>query len=146
MSTVRRTGDCSAQQVFDVLADGWTYGSWVVGAARIREVDPDWPAVGTNIHHSVGAWPAMSNDRTTVLEMEPGRRVMLKARGWPAGEATVDIVITPVGEGVEVSITEDATAGPGRMIPQPLRAPLLAWRNTETLHRLLLLAHGRPRR
>jgi hypothetical protein len=27
-----------------VLHDGWTYPVWVVGASRMRGVDPGWPA------------------------------------------------------------------------------------------------------
>lgn len=44
-------------QVFAVLADGWLYPLWVVGASHMRQVDEGWPAVGTRIHHSVSPWP-----------------------------------------------------------------------------------------
>ena len=37
---------------------GWSFATWVVGACRIRSVDPGWPSAGTGIEHSVGAWPA----------------------------------------------------------------------------------------
>jgi len=29
--------------VWSMLADGWMYATWVVGAARVRLVDADWP-------------------------------------------------------------------------------------------------------
>ncbi len=127
-----------------MLAEGWHYGSWVVGAARIRDVDPHWPAVGSRIHHSVGSWPLLLDDHTEVLECEPGRRLVLRARGWPAGEATVSLTLTatPTG-GVQVEMWEDATSGPGTLVPRPLREPLISARNTEALRRLLLLAAGR---
>ena len=47
--------NASIDDVWSVLSDGWLYPLWVVGASRMRDVDPDWPAVGSRIHHSVGA-------------------------------------------------------------------------------------------
>lgn len=55
-----------------MLADGWLYPSWVVGASRMREVDVKWPASRSRIHHSVGVWPALIDDHTKVLESIPG--------------------------------------------------------------------------
>ena len=48
--------------VFAVLADGWLYPSWVVGASRVRGVDGTWPQPGSRIHHSVGVWPLLIDD------------------------------------------------------------------------------------
>lgn len=143
MSTTTWQASCSPEAVFAVLADGWLYSGWVVGASRIRAVDDGWPAEGTSIHHSVGAWPLLINDATTVLAVEPGRRLVLKARAWPTGEAKVDVKLEPNASGCLVTITEDATAGPATLIPQVARQPLLAARNRESLRRLALLAEGR---
>ena len=55
-----------------------------------------WPAVGTRLHHSFGTWPLLINDTTEVLEVEEGRRILLLARGWPAGQAHVEISLSPV--------------------------------------------------
>ncbi len=42
------------RQVWDVMADGWTYSQWVVGNnSRIRAVGPHWPEPGAAIHHSI---------------------------------------------------------------------------------------------
>lgn len=156
MIEVRHTTTASPEAVFDVLSHGWLYASWVVGASRVRDVDAGWPAVGTRLHHSVGLWPALINDTTHVLRQEPARRLVLQARGWPAGEATVDIRLIPLdaagGEGVGeatngaggcvIALAEDATKGPGRLVPPPLRRAVLAVRNRETLRRLALLAEG----
>lgn len=49
--------NASTDDVWSVLSDGWLYPLWVVGASRMRDVDEDWPAVGSRIHHSVGVWP-----------------------------------------------------------------------------------------
>jgi hypothetical protein len=128
-----------------VLADGWNYVAWVVGASRIRDVDADWPAVGARLHHSVGIWPLLIDDNTQVLECEVGRRLKLKARGWPAGEATVDIRIDDVGAGSRVTIHEVPSAGPAVAMANPVGDAVLARRNRESLARLGAIAAGRGR-
>lgn len=131
-------------QVWDVLADGWLYPLWVVGATRMRAVDASWPDVGSKLHHSVGAWPVVIDDETEVLSMDSGRSLRLRAAAWPGGEAEVLITLTASGADTLVEIEEDAVSGPGRLVPSPVRAPLLKWRNVETLRRLALVAEGRP--
>ena len=54
--------------VFAVLGDGWLYPTWVVGASRMRAVDPAWPAEGAHLHHSLGAWPVLFDDDTQEAE------------------------------------------------------------------------------
>lgn len=142
MAVNYRPFDCLPERVFAVLADGWLYPSWVVGASRIRNVDDAWPAQGSAIHHSVGMWPALIDDSTSVLEWDPPRHVLLKARGWPIGEAQIAIDVKPRANGCVVRITEDATAGPGRFVPSLLRDTAIKARNTETLRRLAYLAEG----
>jgi hypothetical protein len=129
--------------VWAVLADGWTFSSWVVGTARIRAVDPSWPRPGSRIHHSFGTWPFLLNDQTHVVREEQGRLLELTARGWPAGEARVQIEIRPEGDRCMVRMSEDAVSGPGALIPPVVRQPLIAVRNRETLRRLAMLAEGK---
>ncbi len=143
MSTTTRTVSATPEQVWEVLADGWLYPLFVVGASRMREVDDTWPAVGSRLHHSVGTWPLLIDDTTEVLEVEEGRRLLLKARGWPAGEAHVEISLQPSGAATTVTMTEDATAGPGVLVPKPLRDAQLHWRNVEALRRLAFVVEGR---
>ena len=143
MSTTTWEARCSPDAVFAVLADGWLYSGWVVGASRIRSVDDEWPAEGTSIQHSVGAWPLLINDSTTVLEVDPGRRLVLEARAWPTGEARVDIRVEPSPAGSRITIVEDVVAGPATLIPKVLREPLLQARNREALRRLALRAERR---
>ena len=145
MSTTTRPVSATPEQVWEVLADGWLYPLFVVGASRMREVDESWPAVGARLHHSVGTWPLLLDDTTEVLEVEEGRRILLLARGWPAGQAHVDISLQPSGDTTVVTITEDATAGPGLLVPKPLRDVQLHWRNVETLRRLAFVVEGRTR-
>ena len=42
-----------------------------------------------------------------------------------------------------MSIEEQATAGPGALVPRLLQDPLLAWRNVEALRRLAFLVERR---
>lgn len=143
MATTKRVIDASPEKVFAVLSDGWLYATWVVGASRIREVDDGWPQTGTRIHHSVGSWPALINDSTRVLAHEQDRRLVLRARGWPIGEAEIEILLTPHPDGTEVTINEEAVAGPGKLVPEPLKGITIKWRNVEALRRLAYIAERR---
>lgn len=145
MSVNERLIDASPQEVWDVLADGWLYPLWVVGATRMRAVDDSWPDVGSKIHHSAGVWPAVVDDDTEVLAVEPLRRLVLKAKGWPFGTANVVLDLEDAGAQTRVRIEEDVSEGPGRLVPYPLRAPMIKIRNVEALRRLAFLAEGRAR-
>jgi uncharacterized protein YndB with AHSA1/START domain len=145
MTTVERVLKTTPEHVWDVLCDGWLYPLWVVGATRMREVDQDWPSVGSRLHHSVGVWPAVIDDNTEVTACEPGKRLELRAKGWPLlGEADVVLELSGQGAGTRVVMSEDAVKGPGTLVPKPLRAPGIMWRNTESLRRLAFLAERRP--
>ena len=143
MSTTTRSVSATPEQVWKVLSDGWLYPLFVVGASRMRDVDESWPAVGAKLHHSVGTWPLLIDDTTEVVEIEEGKRLLLLARGWPAGQANVDISLEPDGDATVVTINEDASAGPGLLVPKPLRDVQLHWRNVETLRRLAFVVEGR---
>lgn len=143
---VSRAVTAPVEAVWAVLEDGWLYATWVVGAARVRAVDNDWPQAGSRLHHSVGVWPAMLSDSTASMTCEPARRLVLTARAWPAGEARVEIELVSDGPGAcTVTIAEDASSGPGRLVPLPVRQLLILPRNREALRRLALLAEGRHR-
>ena len=146
MATNHRTLSCAPEDVFAVLANGWLYPSWVVGASRMRDVEPVWPSAGASIHHSFGVWPALIDDTTTMVEWDPPRHAVLKARGWPMGSALVRLDVVPVAGTPEprcrVTITEDAVEGPGLLMPKPARTPMILLRNRETLQRLAYLAEG----
>ena len=133
---------CAPEDVFAVLSNGWLYPTWVVGASRMRDVEAAWPAVDAKIHHSFGVWPLLIDDTTSILEWDPPRHAKLKARGWPAGSAHVVLDVEPEPGGCRVTITEDAVEGPGVLIPKPVRAAAILWRNKETLQRLAYLAEG----
>lgn len=143
MKVVERHTTATPEQVWDVIADGWTFPSWVVGASRMRAVEPAWPGVGGRLHHSVGGWPALIDDETAVLESEPGRRIVLQARIRPAGEARVEITLIPQDGGTLIRMAEDFTNGPVSLAPRPAREAAIGPRNVETLRRLAFLAERR---
>ncbi|AMM21358.1 polyketide cyclase [Frondihabitans sp. PAMC 28766] len=132
----------SPEAVFAVLADGWLFPSWVVGASRIRAVDDVWPAVGSKIHHSFGVWPVVVNDTTSVIAWSAPLHAEFEPRGWPLGEARVTIDVKPRGAGCVVRMEEHATSGPGVLVPEPLMAAAIKLRNREALQRLAWLAEG----
>lgn len=146
MKTVSRHIDATPEQIWDVLADGWLYTGWVVGTSHIRAVDAAWPAVGSKLDHAVGSWPLQIKDSTSVLESEPNDKLVLQARGWPAGEARVEITLLAEGAGAKVYLGEAPTAGPGKWLDNPLQQRLLVARNREALSRLDAIAVGRKAR
>lgn len=143
MNSVSAELSCPPDQVFAVLADGWLYPTWVVGASRMRDVDDRWPEEGSVLHHSVGAWPALIDDTTSVLEWKPPMQMVLKARAWPAGSAAVRITVEATGTGCTVTMEEDALEGPARLLPPPVRSAAIRLRNVETLKRLAFIAENR---
>ncbi|MFD5243954.1 SRPBCC family protein [Amycolatopsis sp. NPDC058340] len=144
MVDVKMTVETSPERVFEVLADGWTYAAWVVGASHIRDVDKGWPARGTRIHHRVGSWPVLLDDITKVHVADPPRLLELEARAWPFGTARIRLELRETEPGTtEVLMSEHAIRGPGRVLPEAAQALVLVPRNRESLRRLADLAKGR---
>lgn len=143
MSENERVVRASPAEVFEVLADGWSYAGWVVGAARIRSVDKGFPDPGSSIHHSVGLLPLLMNDTTSVEEYELDHRLVIKVRVWPAGAGRVEFVTSPRPDGCLLTMREHPVEGPMNLIPDQLLDPVLRWRNSETLRRLAYLAESR---
>lgn len=144
MTRVTRTIGAEPDEVFGVLSDGWSYASWVVGAAHMRDVDDRWPHVGARLSHRVGPWPVNVDDTTIVTGMTPDRELELDAHVWPFGAATVRMTLRPVPGGRTKVIMDEALKAPlGRYIPDALQALLIGPRNRESLARLDDLAtHG----
>jgi len=147
MVTIDRVIGTSAERIFAVLADGWSYASWVVGAAHIRDVDDSWPEVGARVHHRVGPWPLQINDKTTVRAMAPNRMLEVDARMWPVGAARVRLELEPLSaDRTRVRMAEAIVSGPAGVLPVAAQALLLRPRNAEALHRLDDLAVHREGR
>ena len=79
------------------------------------------------------------------VEWDPPHRAVVRAKGWPIGEARVAIDVRPHGSGCLVRIQEEPVEGPGAWVPRVLTEPMLYLRNRETLKRLAYVAEGRQR-
>jgi uncharacterized protein YndB with AHSA1/START domain len=133
-------------RVFAILADGWTYSDWVVGTAHIRDVDRDYPAPGTAVHHKAGPWPVSLRDSSTVLDCEPDRTLLLRVGLWPLGEARVRLTLAPIGDAAtRVTMVEEFTGGSLRGLRTKINDLVLHRRNVESLRRLADLATRRAR-
>jgi hypothetical protein len=138
--TVSKDIRASRQQVWDVIADGWTYSQWVVGNSRIRAVDPNWPAAGSSIRHSIGVWPLVIDDETVVEESVPLEELVLHAKSGPFGGARVILRLSDIPDGCRVVMEEYPVSGPAAILPNRL-SDIAAWpRNRETLWRLGAIA------
>jgi uncharacterized protein YndB with AHSA1/START domain len=139
MATNSITIDAPVERVYAVLADGRSYAEWVVGAKRIRSVDPHWPAIGSKFHHTVGAGPLTLDDESEVLDVEPRRRLELRVRARPAGEAHVTLTLTAANGGnhTNVEMEEHPVRGLATVVGRnPIADWLLGRRNDEALRRL----------
>jgi len=145
MTVVSREIAAPVDQVFAVLADGWSYAGWVVGASRIRRVDDGFPEPGAKIHHSVGTWPLLIDDTTSVIDCDPGRRLELRVRAWPFGEGFVGLTLHDKGATTTVEMEEHTVSGPAKLLPKPVESLSLQARNRESLRRLAFLAEGHSR-
>jgi uncharacterized protein YndB with AHSA1/START domain len=129
-----RTFDASISDVYATLIEPTTYPRWLVGAKRIREVAPQWPAVGTWFEHVVGFGPFQLADRTTSLGADAPRRLELLVRARPLLKATVRFELVERASGCLLTMTE-TPQGMYRRIAK-LAAPLLRRRNERSLQRL----------
>lgn len=137
---VRHTYDATPEQVFAVLREPRTYPEWLVGAQRIRSVDADFPAPGSEFHHSVGpAQEATVDDSSQALAVDPPHRLVLRVRVGPL-DGTVEMLVERVAAGTEVRFRE-APAGWARVVLPVLR-PALHGRNAESLRRLADVVAG----
>lgn len=141
---VRRETRASRQRVWSVLADGWTYSQWVVGNSRMRAVDPDWPAPGSTIHHSVGVWPLLVNDSTVVESNISERELVLIANARPFGKARITIRLHDLDTGgCVIEMAEVPVSPPMSWLPDSVALAAIFPRNRETTWRLAAIAERR---
>ncbi|GAB3231854.1 SRPBCC family protein [Mycolicibacterium hippocampi] len=141
--TVTRETTASVQRVWDLLADGWTYSQWVVGNSRMRAVDRDWPAPGSQIHHSIGLWPLVINDTTTVEKCTPLEELVLLAKTRPFGAARITMRLAPTPTGCRIEMAEVPANVPLRWLPDSVGLAAAWPRNRECTWRLASLAERR---
>jgi uncharacterized protein YndB with AHSA1/START domain len=144
MARNRRLIDASPSAVFEVLSDPRSYAYWVIGSREVRDMDPDWPRPGSRFAHTVNIGPLRVQDYTSVEEVEPDRRLQLRAKARPFGTARVELELEPAdGEGTRVTIVEQAADPLTAFIFQPLTHLAVRRRNARSLERLAELAEGR---
>lgn len=144
MAVVEASIEARREDVFAVLADGWTYSDWVVGTAHIRAVDEGWPRAGTVLHHTAGPWPLSLRDRTVSVRCEPPGLLIVSPHLWPLGEATVTITLEELAPHRTLAgIHEDFARGPLRWLRTAANDLALHFRNKESLRRLGDLARRR---
>ncbi|MBA2794287.1 MAG: SRPBCC family protein [Thermoleophilaceae bacterium] len=119
-----------------VLARPETYDRWVVGAADIRDADPNWPAVGSTFQHTVGFGPLRLKDHTEVVAAEPAQRLSVRAKTRPFGEAQVVLELKAEGYGTRVTMSEQPVEGVMARLYNGAMDLALRGRNEETLRRL----------
>lgn len=144
--TVERETSATREQVWAVIADGWTYAQWVVGNSRMRAVDPDWPSVGATIHHSIGVWPLLLDDETVVEDCQPLEQLVLLAKGRPFGKARITLRLFDVqGGGCRIEMAEVPVGAPMGWVPERLALAAASPRNRECTWRLAAIAERRRR-
>ena len=128
------------QAVWDALADPAGYGYWVVGSKIIRDAEPEWPSPGSKFHHTIGVGPLTLSDHTVSLEAAAPRLLKLRAKGRPAGTATVTMELEPHAGGTVVRMTENPDGVYAALALNPLVHVATKLRNAESLMRLEELA------
>jgi uncharacterized protein YndB with AHSA1/START domain len=128
------------EAVWEVLADPDRYAYWVVGSKVIRDADPAWPQPGSKFHHTIGVGPLTLSDHTEALEADPPRRLRLRAKGRPAGTATVTLELLALQGGTRVRMTEDPDGVYAVLSLNPVVRLTTKLRNAESLMRLEELA------
>ncbi|MET0456673.1 MAG: SRPBCC family protein [Mycobacterium sp.] len=141
--TVKRDTTATRRQVWEQIANGWTYSQWVVGNSRMRAVDVDWPAPGSTIHHSVGVWPLLLDDETVVDECVPERKLVLIAKGRPIGAARITLKLFDIDTGCRIEMSEVPISAPLKWLPTSASLGAAWPRNRECTRRLAALAEGR---
>jgi uncharacterized protein YndB with AHSA1/START domain len=92
--------------VFAVLVDAACFPEWLVGARRIRDIDPSWPAVGSTFRHRIGWGPLQLPGSTSVRRCRRPHELVLAAGMGPLGEASVRFELVPVADGTLVRLEE----------------------------------------
>ncbi len=141
MARVTRHVRASRDAVFDVLVRPETYPAWLAGCQEIRSVDASWPDQGSQFHHRVGLiGPITIPDSTAVLEIEPGRRLVLEVRARPLirARAAFSLDDEPEEDGQPVTrITlDEVPVGPFAPLT-PVLDPVIAGRNIVSLNALV---------
>jgi uncharacterized protein YndB with AHSA1/START domain len=131
------------EAVWSVLAEPGSYGDWVVGTDHIARADAAWPEVGSALEYRIGVGPAKLGDRTSVVEADPPRRLVLRAEVQRLGAYLVTLELEPAGAGTHVVMEEGPIEGIVDALHTRLSDVALRRRNDVALRRLKRLAEER---
>jgi uncharacterized protein YndB with AHSA1/START domain len=126
--------DAPPERVFEVLTDPHAYPEWVVGASETRDADAGFPAEGTSFYPRVGIGPAQTQAVTTVEQLDPPRRLVLRADAGAFGAARISFDLEPSGGGTQVTLRE--VADTGSTLARAATDVFIALRNVFSLERL----------
>lgn len=129
----------SPEQVWDFLSQGHRYAEWVSGTREIRDVDDNWPEIGSSIHFTVGIGPLVLEDSTTVRNAEPPHMLELEVHAGRIGTARLLFEIRPWGEHTVVVLDEHPLSGPGAHFHNMVIDLALRLRNRRMLDKLAKL-------
>jgi hypothetical protein len=136
MASVELVIEAEHGAVWAAVSDPRTYPAWLVGAKAVRAVDHDWPAPGSAFHHRVGFGPLTFNDRTTVVEADPGRLLKLRIRATLLLHAIAHFEVRDDPRGTRVSFGEEPAHRFVGNVVRPVMDPLTHIRNLASLRRL----------
>ncbi len=127
--------DAPRDDVFNTIADPRTYPDWLVGAQKIRSVDPAFPAPGTKFEHAVGPTQEMTaDDDTKAIAVQGHRRLVLEVHLGPL-HGEVEFMLKKRGDNSTEVRLRERPMGPAAALTPVLR-PALAARNKVSLRNL----------
>jgi uncharacterized protein YndB with AHSA1/START domain len=133
-AVVTRSIPAPLECVFDVIEDPTTYPEWLVGAKRIRGVDPSWPLAHSEFEHEVGGGPLTVHDTTEITLDRRARELRLIARARPLFEADVRFELGSDAAGTMVRMSERPRGV--FVVTTPFARPFVRARNERSLRRL----------
>ncbi|MGZ4681205.1 MAG: SRPBCC family protein [Acidimicrobiales bacterium] len=136
MAIVSREIEAPSKDVFDVIVDPRTYPRWLAGAADMRAVDDDWPAVGSRFHHRVGFKPFTIPDSSLVQAIEYDRMLRLAVRARPLLSAVVTFSLVGDDDRCVITFEEEPAVRLIGNLVRPVLDPVTHVRNHLSLKRL----------
>ncbi|MGY5125275.1 SRPBCC family protein [Streptomyces nigrescens] len=136
----------SPEELWAVLADRSRYEDWVVGTARSRPKDGNWPEAGATLEYTVRLGPWDVTGCTTVRHSVPPRTLELEVDSGRLGTARIAIEVRPWGADSLVIVDEHPLAGPGGRLHNGALDLLLQLRHRSMLSRLAAVAEEAPAR
>ncbi|MEU8997651.1 SRPBCC family protein [Streptomyces caniferus] len=148
MAVRHRLIECTPEELWAVLADGFRYQDWVVGTAHSRPAAGNWPEVGSMIEYTVRLGPWNLSGHTVVRHSDPPRALELEVDSGRLGTARVAIEVRRWGPDSLVVVDEHPLRGPGGRLHNAGLEALLQLRHRSMLSRLAEVAeqapHGAP--